>query len=222
MGAGHAVRERCVVGTVFPRARALLARAPGNDCQSTWQRLPEHLATIARARRGGRRLPGSSGGCSQVHGPYRSWHALWEGLNVTMGCPWPAVVHPPGERSPRHRRPLALGAARRPSQRSESVPFRAHVEVNFRLALRRLRRSKLRPMIPDLIGPLRVYATGGSDRRGGGDGPAVLLCHGFGARTRGIGLAWLSLLRFAGVLAPSSPWRAALSLFWTLSGGELS
>jgi phospholipase/carboxylesterase len=36
-------------------------------------------------------------------------------------------------------------------------------------------------MIPDLIGPLRVHARGGSDGRGGGDGPAVLLCHGFGA-----------------------------------------
>jgi phospholipase/carboxylesterase len=36
-------------------------------------------------------------------------------------------------------------------------------------------------MQPDLIGPLRVHATGGSDRRGGGSGPAILLCHGFGA-----------------------------------------
>src|SRR5688500_7344014 len=31
------------------------------------------------------------------------------------------------------------------------------------------------------LGKLRVVATGGSDRRGGGDGPAILLCHGFGA-----------------------------------------
>ena len=31
------------------------------------------------------------------------------------------------------------------------------------------------------LGPLRVTAAGGSDRQGGGDGPAVLLCHGFGA-----------------------------------------
>lgn len=31
------------------------------------------------------------------------------------------------------------------------------------------------------IGPLRVRAFGGTDGRGGGDGPAVLLCHGFGA-----------------------------------------
>jgi phospholipase/carboxylesterase len=31
------------------------------------------------------------------------------------------------------------------------------------------------------IGPLRVRAAGGTDRRGGGDGPAILLCHGFGA-----------------------------------------
>ncbi|WP_063748790.1 alpha/beta hydrolase [Chondromyces apiculatus] len=30
-------------------------------------------------------------------------------------------------------------------------------------------------------GPLKVHALGGSDRRGGGDGPAILLCHGFGA-----------------------------------------
>lgn len=36
-------------------------------------------------------------------------------------------------------------------------------------------------MLPDLLGPLRVHAAGGSDRRGGGDGPAILLCHGFGA-----------------------------------------
>lgn len=36
-------------------------------------------------------------------------------------------------------------------------------------------------MLPDFLGPLRVHATGGSDRRGGGDGPAILLCHGFGA-----------------------------------------
>jgi phospholipase/carboxylesterase len=31
------------------------------------------------------------------------------------------------------------------------------------------------------IGPLRVRTFGGSDRRGGGNGPAILLCHGFGA-----------------------------------------
>ena len=31
------------------------------------------------------------------------------------------------------------------------------------------------------MGPLRVYACGGDDRRGGGNGPAILLCHGFGA-----------------------------------------
>lgn len=31
------------------------------------------------------------------------------------------------------------------------------------------------------IGPLRVHTAGGTDRRGGGTGPAVLLCHGFGA-----------------------------------------
>ena len=31
------------------------------------------------------------------------------------------------------------------------------------------------------LGPLRVTAAGGPDRDGGGDGPAVLLCHGFGA-----------------------------------------
>lgn len=28
---------------------------------------------------------------------------------------------------------------------------------------------------------MRVRAAGGSDRRGGGDGPAIVLCHGFGA-----------------------------------------
>src|SRR5262249_8631931 len=31
------------------------------------------------------------------------------------------------------------------------------------------------------VGPLAVRAFGGADRRGGGDGPAILLCHGFGA-----------------------------------------
>jgi phospholipase/carboxylesterase len=31
------------------------------------------------------------------------------------------------------------------------------------------------------LGGLRVRALGGEDREGGGDGPAVLLCHGFGA-----------------------------------------
>lgn len=36
-------------------------------------------------------------------------------------------------------------------------------------------------MLPESIGPLRVHSAGGSDRRGGGDGPAILLCHGFGA-----------------------------------------
>jgi phospholipase/carboxylesterase len=36
-------------------------------------------------------------------------------------------------------------------------------------------------MLPELIGPLRVHAAGGSDGRGGGVGPAILLCHGFGA-----------------------------------------
>jgi phospholipase/carboxylesterase len=30
-------------------------------------------------------------------------------------------------------------------------------------------------------GPLLVRATGGDDRDGGGDGPAIVLCHGFGA-----------------------------------------
>lgn len=32
-----------------------------------------------------------------------------------------------------------------------------------------------------LAGRLVVHATGGSDRDGGGDGPTVVLCHGFGA-----------------------------------------
>jgi phospholipase/carboxylesterase len=36
-------------------------------------------------------------------------------------------------------------------------------------------------MVSELLGPLRVHAAGGSDGRGVGDGPAVLLCHGFGA-----------------------------------------
>lgn len=36
-------------------------------------------------------------------------------------------------------------------------------------------------MQPEPIGPLQVYSAGGSDRRGGGSGPAILLCHGFGA-----------------------------------------
>src|SRR5260221_4639921 len=31
------------------------------------------------------------------------------------------------------------------------------------------------------IGPLGVRMFGGADRRGGGSGPAILLCHGFGA-----------------------------------------
>jgi phospholipase/carboxylesterase len=31
------------------------------------------------------------------------------------------------------------------------------------------------------LGSLRVHVRGGSDRRGGGNGPAILLCHGFGA-----------------------------------------
>ncbi len=31
------------------------------------------------------------------------------------------------------------------------------------------------------MGSLRVHMVGGADRRGGGDGPAILLCHGFGA-----------------------------------------
>ena len=31
------------------------------------------------------------------------------------------------------------------------------------------------------LGPLRVTATGGADREGGGDGPAIVLCHGYGA-----------------------------------------
>jgi hypothetical protein len=30
-------------------------------------------------------------------------------------------------------------------------------------------------------GPLQVVSVGGTDRQGGGDGPAILLCHGFGA-----------------------------------------
>lgn len=30
-------------------------------------------------------------------------------------------------------------------------------------------------------GPLRVRGAGGADREGGGDGPAILLCHGYGA-----------------------------------------
>jgi phospholipase/carboxylesterase len=39
----------------------------------------------------------------------------------------------------------------------------------------------MRRMEPTRIGPLAVHASGGADRRGGGDGPAILLCHGFGA-----------------------------------------
>ena len=31
------------------------------------------------------------------------------------------------------------------------------------------------------LGPLQVTAAGGSDREGGGDGPAIVLCHGYGA-----------------------------------------
>jgi phospholipase/carboxylesterase len=36
-------------------------------------------------------------------------------------------------------------------------------------------------MTSSMTGPLQVHQAGGSDRRGGGDGPAILLCHGFGA-----------------------------------------
>ncbi len=36
-------------------------------------------------------------------------------------------------------------------------------------------------MDPRTFGPLRVHVRGGDDRLGGGDGPAILLCHGFGA-----------------------------------------
>jgi phospholipase/carboxylesterase len=36
-------------------------------------------------------------------------------------------------------------------------------------------------MKPEFIGPLRVHALGGVDRKGGGSGPAILLCHGYGA-----------------------------------------
>jgi phospholipase/carboxylesterase len=36
-------------------------------------------------------------------------------------------------------------------------------------------------MASSRIGPLSVHVRGGEDRNGGGDGPAVLLCHGFGA-----------------------------------------
>lgn len=48
-------------------------------------------------------------------------------------------------------------------------------------AISAARWAKLRRMTSDFIGPLRVRALGGADRRGGGDGPAILLCHGFGA-----------------------------------------
>jgi phospholipase/carboxylesterase len=54
---------------------------------------------------------------------------------------------------------------------------RAFARSGSRLASR----GKLRRMSPEPLGPLRVHAAGGSDRRGGGDGPAILLCHGFGA-----------------------------------------
>jgi phospholipase/carboxylesterase len=36
-------------------------------------------------------------------------------------------------------------------------------------------------MREDLLGGLKVRLVGGSDGRGGGDGPVVLLLHGFGA-----------------------------------------
>jgi len=39
----------------------------------------------------------------------------------------------------------------------------------------------VRRMDLENIGELRVYARGGVDRAGGGNGPAILLCHGFGA-----------------------------------------
>ncbi len=86
-------------------------------------------------------------------------------------------------------------------------------------------------MLPDLLGPLRVHAAGGSDRRGGGDGPAILLCHGFGAPgddlvdlgrviDAGAGVRWFfpeAPLTLPGAGAPggrstssgSRPWRGA-------------
>ncbi len=36
-------------------------------------------------------------------------------------------------------------------------------------------------MKTERIGPLRVHCAGGSDGHGGGDHPAIVLCHGFGA-----------------------------------------
>ena len=36
-------------------------------------------------------------------------------------------------------------------------------------------------MLTEMIGPLRAHLTGGSDGNGGGNGPVVVLLHGFGA-----------------------------------------
>jgi phospholipase/carboxylesterase len=73
-------------------------------------------------------------------------------------------------------------------------------------------------MEPTRIGPLRVHAAGGTDRRGGGDGPAILLCHGFGAP--GDDLVALSRVIDAGRdvrwFFPEAP--IALDLGWGTTG----
>jgi len=45
-------------------------------------------------------------------------------------------------------------------------------------------------MITRTLGPLRVRVAGGSDRQGGGDGPVIVLMHGFGAPGDDLASLW--------------------------------
>lgn len=69
-----------------------------------------------------------------------------------------------------------------------------------------------------LAGSLVVHAAGGTDRSGGGDGPSVLLCHGFGAP--GEDLVSLHRVIDAG---PSTRWffpEAPIALEGGMAGGR--
>lgn len=48
-------------------------------------------------------------------------------------------------------------------------------------------------MREETFGSLRVRITGGADREGGGDGPAIVLLHGFGAPGHDLVGLWRTL-----------------------------
>src|SRR5262249_43254386 len=90
---------------------------------------------------------------------------------------------PEPHREPRRRRSRSAGTrARGRADRSQPGAHRD----------RRRRASALPvpPMKRTRLGSLDVWSAGGEDREGGGTGPAIVLCHGFGAPGDDLASLW--------------------------------